>query len=92
MFAAHIKEILHTIIPYRPERFYPRRYIGENIIDILTIRDKLQIKDKPSSLISVDFYNAFDTIEWSFIQKAFNCFNFPEYLFNNKETNLKEQL
>ena len=66
--------------PYWPERFYPWRYIGENVIEILPIIVKLEIEDKPDLLISIDFYKAFDTIEWSFIQNAFKFFNFPEYL------------
>ena len=71
--------------PYTPlsiltRAFFPGRYIGENIIEVLTIIDKLKIEDKPGLLISIDFYKAFDTIEWSFIQKPFKFFNFPEYL------------
>ena len=77
MFATHIKETLHTIIHTNQRGFIPGRYIGENIIEILS---KPEIEDKPGLLISIDIYKAFDNIEWSFIQKAFKFFNFPEYL------------
>ena len=80
MFATRIKQTLHTIIHTDQRGFIPGRYIGENIMEILSIIDKLEIEDKPGLLISIDFYKAFDTIEWSFIQKAFTFFNFPEYL------------
>ena len=80
MFATHIKETIHTIIHTDQRGFISGRYTGENIIEILTIIDKLDIEDKPGLLISIDFYKAFDTIEWSFIQKTFTFFNFPEYL------------
>ena len=80
MFATCIKETLHTIIHTDQRGFIPGRYIGENIIEILSITDKLEIEDKPGLLISIDFYKAFDTIEWPFIQKAFKFFNFMEYL------------
>ena len=69
MFATHIKEILHTIIHTDQRSFIPGRYIGENTIEILSIIDKLEIEDKPGLLISINFYKAFDTMEWSFIQK-----------------------
>ena len=60
--------------------FIPGRYIGENIIENLSLIEKLEIKDKPDLLISIDFYKSFDTIEWSFILKAFEFCNFLEYL------------
>ena len=78
IFATHIKEILHTII-HTVRSVIPEIYISENITEILCIIDKLEIEDKQGLLISVDFYKAFDTTEWSLIQKAFTFFNFPEY-------------
>ena len=75
MFATCVRGVLHTII-----HTDQRRYVGENIIDILSIRDKLEIEDQPGIFISIDFYKAFDAIEWSFIQKTFTFFNFSEYL------------
>ena len=80
LFATCIKDILHTIIHTDQRGFIPRRYIGENIIEILSIIDKLEVEDKPGFLISIDFYKTFDTMEWSFIQKACKFFNFQEYL------------
>ena len=46
-------------------------------------------------MISIDLYKAFDTIEWSFIQKAFKFFNFPEYLTKRIEiiyTNINSRI
>ena len=63
MFATHIKETQHTIIHTDQRGFIPGRYIGENITEILSIIDKLEIEDKPGLLISFDFYKAFNTIE-----------------------------
>ena len=60
--------------------FIPGRYLGENIIEILSIMDKLETKDKLGLFISIEFCTVFDTIEWLFIRKAFNFFNFLEYL------------
>ena len=62
MFANHIKEILHTIIHTEQGSFIPGRYKGENIIEILSIIDRLEIEDKPGLLIFLT-YKAFDTVE-----------------------------
>ena len=70
MFATLIKEIQHTITHTDQRGFIPEKYIGENIIEILSIIQKLEIKDKPGLLICIHFYKAFDNVEWSFIQKA----------------------
>ena len=72
MFATHFKETVHTIIHTGQRGIIPGRYIGENITEILSIIEKLEIEDKPGLLIPIYFYKAFDTIEWSFIKKALN--------------------
>ena len=78
--ATRIKRVLHKIIHPNQKVFVPYRYIGENIIEIISIIDKPEIKDNPGFLVSVDFYKAFNTLEWSFIKKVFEYFNFSEYL------------
>ena len=80
ILATRIKGVLHTIIHPDQKGFVPDRYIGENIIEIISTIDKLETEDHPGLLVSIDFYKAFDTLEWTFIQKAFEYFNFPEYL------------
>ena len=56
------------------------RYIGENNTEIISDIVKLEIEDHPVLLVSVDFFKAFENLEWSFIKKAFECFNFQEYV------------
>ena len=80
ILATRIKAVLHTIIHPDQKGFVPDRYIGENIIEIISTIDKLESEDHPGLLVSIDFYKAFDTLEWTFIKKAFEYFNFPEYL------------
>ena len=72
--------VLHTIIHPDQKGFVPDRYTGENINDIISVIDKLDIEDNPGLLVSIDIYRAFDTLQWSFIMKAFENFIFPEYL------------
>ena len=92
MFVTCIKEILHTVIHADQRGFITGRYIGANIIEILSIIYKLEIKDKWGLLISIDFYKVFDIIKWSFIQKAFTFFNFPKYLINWIDNNTDNKI
>ena len=58
------------------------RYIGENIrllYDTILITENDNI---PGLLLMIDFEKAFDSVSWSFIEKALNFFNFPESLIN----------
>ena len=45
MFDTHINEILHTIFNAGQGGFILERYIGENIIEIPSVIDKLEIED-----------------------------------------------
>ena len=75
-----INGVLHTIINPDQKGFVPDKCIGENIIEITCIIDKLEIEDNPGLLVSTDCYKTFDTLEWSFIKiKAFECITFPKY-------------
>ena len=54
---------------------------------------KCDEEDINGSLINIDFEKTFDLIEWNFIYKAFNYFNFPDKMirwirtfYNNIET------
>ena len=52
------------------------RYIGENIrllYDVLLHADK---EKTHGMLLMIDFEKAFDSVAWSFIQKALDFFNF----------------
>ena len=80
ILATRIKGLLHTIIHPDQKGFVSDRYTRENIIKIISTIDKLETEDNPGLLVSDDFYKAFDTLEWSFIKKAFEYLNFPEYL------------
>ena len=80
ILATQINGVHHTIIHPDQKGFVSGRYIGENIIEIISIADKQEFEDNPGLLVSVEFNKAFDTLEWSSIMKAFEYFNFPEYL------------
>ena len=80
VLAAGIKGVLHRIIHPDQNGFVPDWYIGENITEIISTIDKLETEDNPGLLVLVDFFKAFNTLEWSFVKKAFEYLNFPENL------------
>ena len=52
------------------------RYIGQNIRLLSDIMDFFDSKKCQGILLFVDFEKAFDTLEWSFISKTLEAFNF----------------
>ena len=74
--AERIKTVLDHIIHEDQKGFIKGRYIGENIrlmYDALLYSHK---HDVPGLLFMVDFEKAFDSVAWSFIDKALRKFNF----------------
>ena len=56
--------------------FLPGRYIGENINKIISIIQQAEINGIPGILIAIDFEKAYNFLEWSFIEKTLEFFNF----------------
>ena len=80
VIAMKIKMFLPMIIHTDQSAYVKGRYIGENLIKILTIIELLNDEDIPALLISIDFEKAFDHVEWNFIDKCLSHFNFGEYV------------
>ena len=71
-----IKTVLHNLIHSNQSGFLGNRFIGLNLklmYDILAYTDTENI---PGMLVLVDFYKAFDSIAWEFIDKVLNFLNF----------------
>ena len=82
--ANRIKLILRNIISETQKRFFLKgRYIGECIRLIYDLIDKLEEDDIPGLLLLIDFEKAFDTVEWSFIEKKLCNFMDLDHLFKN---------
>ncbi len=81
--APRIKEhvCLH-LIHYDRTGFIKGRYIEENINKILSVMDLNQNNNIPAVLGMIDSEKEFDSIEWSFIQKNPNFFNFGDSILN----------
>ena len=74
--ANRIKPVLRNIISETQKGFLKGRYIGECTRIIFDLLDKLEEDDIPGLLVLIDFEKAFDTIEWSFIEKSLEFFGF----------------
>ena len=74
--ASRLRKVIPRIINHDQTGFLKNRFIGENIrlLDIITnYTDTEQI---PGLLLFVDFEKAFDSVEWSFIEKTLKYYNF----------------
>lgn len=58
--------------------FIKGRYIGQNIRLINDILEQTKLRNIPGILLQLDFRNAFETIEWKFVQRTIELFNFGE--------------
>lgn len=58
------------------------RFIGENIRLIDGILKHTAAKNIPGLLLFLDFEKAFDTVEWSFLQKTLQHYNFGQSASN----------
>ena len=54
------------------------RYIGENIRLIYDVMEYTMVEKKGGILMSLDFKKAFNTLEWEFVEKILELFNFGE--------------
>ena len=65
--AAKIKKQLLNLMYPDQTGFLKRRYIGENIRQILDAIETYEKWKEPGLIVNVDFDKAFDSIEWSYI-------------------------
>ena len=63
-------------IAARIAKVLPRPLIGQNISLIENIIDCTKTLDNPRIALFLDFQKAFDSLEWNFIKKALETFNF----------------
>lgn len=76
--AERLKSVLDSIINKDQTGFIQGRYIGENtrlIYDLMNYTEQMNI---PGLLLLIDFEKAFDSLSWSFMQKAMKFLNFGE--------------
>ena len=78
--ANRIKPFLKSIISETQQGFIKGRYIGECTRLIFDLIEKVEEEDIPGLLLLIDFEKAFDTLEWSFINRALTFLGFgPDF-------------
>ena len=71
-----IETILSSLIHSDQTGFIKGRFIGQNVRLLNDIMEYTEAKNLPGILLFIDFRKAFDTIEWNFIHKCIELYNF----------------
>ena len=74
--ANRIRNVLPSIIDFDQSGFMAERSTADNIRLMYDILQYSMEQKQKGLLILIDFEKAFDSIAWSFIEKAFTYFNF----------------
>ena len=74
--ANRIKKVLPTIISESQKGFLKDRFIGDNIRLLYDLMHYLEENNLEGLLLLIDFEKAFDSVEWDFILKSLQSFNF----------------
>ena len=80
--ANRLKNVIPKIINNDQTGFLKGRFIGENIRLIDGIINHTKSNNIPGLLLFLDFEKAFDTVEWPFIWKTLDSFNFGPSITN----------
>ena len=76
VIAQRIRKTLPSLIHYNQSGFIEKRYIGDTIRTILDIMDYMDEYDEAGLMMMVDFEKAYDSLEWDFMIKVLQHFNF----------------
>ena len=74
--ANRMEPLLPNLVHTDQTGFIKGQYIGENIRLITGIMEHTKSESIPGILVSLDFQKAFDSLEWSFMMKTLDLFNF----------------
>jgi len=80
VIATRIKNVVPSIIHHNQTGFIKDRYIGETVRYIFDIMDYTVDENIPGLLIFIDFQKAFDSLEWNFLFRCLESFNFGSSL------------
>ena len=76
IIAMRIEPSLPSLIHSDQTGFIKGRYIGQNIRLLDDLMDFTDVNNIPGILLFIDFEKAFDTLEWSFLHRVLEIFNF----------------
>ena len=80
--AVRMQKVMSNIISGDQTAYIKGRYIGNNARFLQDIIDYTENNKIPGFLISLDFEKAFDTLDWNFMLKCLQKFNFGEKFLN----------
>jgi len=85
VIAERMKCLLPGLIHHNHSGYIPGRNISKIIRSILDIMDYTKVKKLPGLLLFIDFEKAFDSLEWDFLEKCLEKFNFgPDFRKRSK--------
>ena len=79
-FAERIKHVLPSIISSNQTGYVKDRSIHDSIRLVQDLIHYLDINNLPGLLLTIDFQKAFDSINWTFLIKSLEHFNFGKEL------------
>ena len=81
VIASRIKNVLPDIIHPNQTGYVKDRFIGETIRSIYDVIDLTVKENIPGLMLFIDFQKTFDSVEWEFLFKCLEAFNFgPDFL------------
>ena len=80
--ANRLKKVIPKLVNSDQTGFIKGRFIGENVRLIDSVISFAAAKNIPGLLLFLDFEKAFDSLNWSFIQRTFKHFNFGSSMIN----------
>ena len=80
--AIRVKNVLPYIIHQNQTGYVKDRYIGETVRSIFDVMAFTDTENVPDLLIFIDFKKAFDTLQWSYLLRCLNAFNFGSDFIN----------
>ena len=80
VIALRLEKVLAKIISSSQSGYVKGRYIGESTRLIKDVMDFTKVKNLPGIAVFLDYEKAFDSVEWDFLQKCLQSFNFGPQL------------
>ena len=80
VIAIRMEKVLPKIIHSSQTGYVKGRYIGESIRTISDVMSFTKTQNIPGLAVFLDFEKAFDSIEWNYLQKCLETFNFGPQL------------
>ena len=76
ILANRLKTVIDRLINHDQTGYLKGRYIGENIRTVSDVMYYLKQSKKSGVILQIDSEKAFDSIDWKFINKSLEAYNF----------------